>query len=354
MQPIEFPLYNLESEFIPVFEPQVYTNPDLNSGCGVTDLEGFIGGKWQSDGNLYSRYCFAKQKIKHNAEHELLVNGRLLAVLNEQQIILTEQNSLILADLTGENTDRKLTFDCEKEEVVTGFTFLCSEKIIGLAGTVIMDGEVARRYLKICDFLPETPVITAEIEIDLDAKYVLSGQTVFVHYKSDLCVYDLNLQPVNHPLTDVWNQYSGNVQALAVNGKHSFAVCAVADSKNKESTLLRLIMWGSKPEDWLEVLLLDSCRIDHLAFSPDGEWLLLSNCNRKDQSKQLYLLPVEKRLSYHLAQPVKINNCCMDHKNLFWSDNSRQLVKINEYQVLRWNIESLNKRLFSRYSRAGY
>ena len=146
-----------------------------------------------------------------------------------------------------------------------------------------------------------------------------------------LQVYNMNLEPAQHPLADVILRNKKKADFMVIYA-HPNLPFAVLSGGYKGATY---ISWGES-RDTTPHLLFRSAH--QFSFSPDGKWVTFKD-ETHDPAKT-YLMPVSEKYPNYLGSPILIFNRYFNENKFAWTTNPISFVGSRGEKIYRWDLEN--------------
>jgi len=148
--------------------------------------------------------------------------------------------------------------------------------------------------------------------------------------KKEMQVFDMNLEPTQHPLADAvtMNKDKVDFSRFVLHPQLPFAV--LYGGTRMPDTLIN---WEKGRNIIPQPILEDG---DHYVFSPDGKWVIFKD-DSTNKSKT-YLMPVSEKYPNYLGSPILLLNDYFNAKNFSWTTNPTSFVGSNGRTLYRWEL----------------
>ncbi len=164
------------------------------------------------------------------------------------------------------------------------------------------------------------------------ATWAVAYDRVLLWYfkKKEMQVYDMNLEPSQHPLADVIMKNKNNVDFTWPILHPALPFAILAGGKQGSSS----INW-SKDRDNKPILFLSGAK--QFLFSPDGKWATFKREDYANDKSYTYLMPVSEKYPHYLGTPISLKNDYFNADNCGWTKNPIAFVA-SDGDLHRWKL----------------
>lgn len=189
--------------------------------------------------------------------------------------------------------------------------------------------------LLLMDLSAERPKLIKEIPMGDAVVWSVVGDKNFLRNFSEknpnLQVYDMNLEPSQHPLADEINKHKGNIDFMRIY-VHPVLPIAILTGGKQGATLIR---WRSDKNSAPTPLI---TRAKQFSFSPDGKWITFQVGSLPDA--KTYLMPVSEKYPNYLGSPIMLLDDYFNDNKSAWATNPTSFVGSSGESLYRWDLEN--------------
>jgi len=171
-----------------------------------------------------------------------------------------------------------------------------------------------------------------KINIGQGSIWAVSQDRVFLWYfnKKILDVYDMNLEPVRHPLGEVIKKHQNNVDfnQMALHPVLPFVIVAGGEYGST------YISWGDGRNQKPRLFLSGATQF---SFSPDGKWVTFKQWISL-REERTYLMPVSEKYPNYLGSPILLVKERFNPKGCTWANNPTSFVADGRKGLYRWEL----------------
>lgn len=144
-------------------------------------------------------------------------------------------------------------------------------------------------------------------------------------------VFNMNLEPSQHPLADVINHYKEKISFSRLHA-HPYLPFAILYGGRRGSTF---VSWSDGRDKTLHPLIDFTTQF---SFSADGNWVVF----QKDfpEPKMTYLMPVSEKYPHYLGSPILLLDDYFNEDNFAWTTHPISFVGSSLNDLYRWDLEN--------------
>ncbi len=194
------------------------------------------------------------------------------------------------------------------------------------------DPEDSTYFLQLIDLGEKKIIPIKKIDNTVGATWVVAYDRVFLWYftEKEMQVYDLNLNPAQHPLGSVIMRNRSKVDFTRMVPHPTLPFAILAGSSKEES----LISWGEGRAKTPQPILSNG---HQFSFSPDGKWVTFIQEDYKKDKKMTYIMPVSEKYPNYLGTPILLLDNYFGRNNFAWTKNPVSFVGADVY-IYRWEL----------------
>ncbi|MEN6507976.1 MAG: hypothetical protein ABFD63_04160 [Smithella sp.] len=187
--------------------------------------------------------------------------------------------------------------------------------------------------LQLVDVSGKEPKVIKEKNIGRGSIWTAALDRVFLwHFnRKVLEVFDLNLEPAQHPLGETIKRYKNQLDWFHRIYPHTVLPFAILTGGENEM----LLSWDNKRINKLLSLFGKDNSSAQFSFSPDGKWVTFQQGGVMD-NKKTCLMPVSDKYPNYLGTPIFLMNKTFDLEDCAWTKNPVSLVCAHSDRVFRW------------------
>jgi hypothetical protein len=149
--------------------------------------------------------------------------------------------------------------------------------------------------------------------------------------KGELSVYDMSLEPAQHPLWDAIRRNRGKFGFDRLE-PHPYLPFAILYAGGQGVACLS---WGEGRDAGLRQLLNGAT---YFSFSPDGRWVTFMKEDFSIGEKLTYIMPVSEKYPYFLGTPILLAKNYFDPGHFAWTKNPVSFVGSDLRELYRWEL----------------
>jgi hypothetical protein len=193
-----------------------------------------------------------------------------------------------------------------------------------------------RSSLLLMDLYGEEPKLVKEIPIGDAVVWSVVGDKNFLRNFSEkkpgLQVYNMSLEPANHPLSDVINKHKDKINFMRIYAHPVLPFAILTGGKSG----VTFISWrNDKNND--PYTLLSSAK--QFSFSPDGKWVTFKK-KINSNTERTYLMPVSEKYPNYLGSPIMLLNDYFNDNKSAWTTNPTSFVGSSGEELYRWDLDN--------------
>jgi hypothetical protein len=152
--------------------------------------------------------------------------------------------------------------------------------------------------------------------------------------KKQAQVFNMNLEPAQHPLADIIKQIKGKVDFSWIYAHPSFPFAILCAGENDAV----LVSWGQGRDNKPASVFGESANTAiQFSFSPDGKWVTFKEGGAMDENKT-YLMPVSEKYPHYLGSPILLVDDYFNEINFAWTTNPISFVGSSINELYRWEL----------------
>lgn len=188
--------------------------------------------------------------------------------------------------------------------------------------------------LLLMDLSDKEPRLIKEIPKETGAIWSVVGDKNFLYRSKTehLQVFNMNLEPSQHPLAHAIKHNKGKVNFTRIHAHPSLHFAILSAGKNDEV----LVSWGQGSNKPPISIFGVSATATQFSFSPDGKWVTFKEGGAMEPGKT-YLMPVSEKYPNYLGSPILLLNNYFDPKYCGWTTNPISFVG-SDGEIYRWEL----------------
>ncbi|RQW86588.1 MAG: hypothetical protein EHM79_09410 [Geobacter sp.] len=193
--------------------------------------------------------------------------------------------------------------------------------------------------LMLMDLNGTEPKVVKEIPVARYFQWYVVGDKNFLYrYKTQqLQVFNMNMEPAQHPLADAINTHKDKISFLRVSAHPSLPFALLWGGKYDEV----IISWGTNRLKSPVSFLGKKITAANFLFSPDGKWVVFEVEGEPDYStKKTYVMPVSEKYPHYLGSPILIVNTYFNDNKYAWTNNPVSFVGSSDTDIFRCDLEN--------------
>lgn len=340
------PLYDLNKPDFGMKPEEYNVNYPMSLTLFPLPMEGAIGTNDLND-NAITSMIFKKGKIKYDtwfkrAVDDISGGGHVVSVVEEGLIGIAQARRFALFNFKTKYADDFFISRSIDDSIRKAFVadakkrhFLFEIKRFDHNSQSTED---FTQLIWLMDLSGGRMQLLRELEKPYGLNWFVAQGKIFMYEmarEQQLRVFNMNFQPVYHPLVDFFKRHKGKdeVEMIYIHPSLPFAILEIY---NKPTSVF---YWGGGLRGDRQEELVPIARTvgEEFRFSPDGKWVVF---NKKIELGRYatYLMPVSEKYPYYLGTPIELYDSRFDIEQSAWTTNPISFAGSRGRSLYRWEL----------------
>jgi len=189
-------------------------------------------------------------------------------------------------------------------------------------------------FLQLFDLSGDEAKPIKKIDIGTGSIWTVAHNRLFLWYfsKKIMEVYDLNLEPVQHPVSEIVKKNKDKIYFTRIVIHPTIPFAILYGGGDTPDTIIN---WGQGRDKTPKPLFEGGT--DHFSFSPDGKWVTLKQWISL-REERTYLMPVSEKYPNYLGSPILLVNKYFDPPRFAWTNNPVGFLGSRLEKLYRWEL----------------